>query len=433
MSIEFYKTELQNQEATYAEEIRDKDAHIENLKDQVKQLTATNFMLEESIRSVEKGSLEREDLIKELKISLRDSISSALQSDASKREADEKLAEITDTLSSYDQVEECNSSLTGSLSGTLHLKSSVERLISDNKDLELRLAVAEKHLIESRTVQTHLESKLTSVIQVKEKLQEEYAEQHSKLRQLNDETKERAADQEWMASQLIKLQNERKKEADTCSDLVARLQKELQSAKQKEDELTRQVMVLQQDCDVEHLYKELVDKMKEREMHYECEIQKMTTEHSTLKDIVTTLGEENKSLMHAYDEATSKCSELSEKLSSAEHELSALRSVALQKDCHNDEASTASSMASHMLKQTASDLDSTMKAIKKHHSAKVRKLQSDLDEVRSRWKKSEERVQELTKLLQDNSLLVEALHKKLATKKRQHKRNQTKASSTLTE
>lgn len=430
---EFYKTELANQEATHAKAVKDKDAHIESLKDQIKQLTATNFMLEESIRSVEQVSLEREDLIKELKLSLRDSLQNALQSDASKRETDEKIAEITDTLSNFDQVDECNSSLTGSLSGTLHIKSTVERLISDNKDLELKLALAEKQMTERRAVETHLESKLSSVIQVNEKLQEEYAEQQSKFRQLNDETKERSADQEWMASQLMALQNDRQKEADTCRDLVARLQKELKSAKQKEDELTRQVMVLQQDCDVEHLYKELVDKMKEREMHYECEIQKMIIEHSTLKDSVTSLSEEKQSLVHAYDEAKSNNSMLSEKLSSVEDELRALRSIALQKDCHNDEASTASSMASHMLKQTASDLDSTMKAIKKHHSSKVRKLQSDLDEVRTLWKKSEDRVQELTKLLQDNSLLVEALHKKLATKKRQQKRNKTQASSTFTE
>jgi chromosome segregation ATPase len=425
MSIEFYKSELDSQKANHLKYIEGKKEEMARLRNEVDELTSSKSLLEGKLS-------EREDLIDQLKASLRDALQNALQSDASKRDSDDKLAEISDTLSSYDQIEECASSLSGSLSGILHLKSTIERLISDKQDLECTLT-------ESQTALASLQSKLSVVNQVNEQLREEIKAQKDKVNQLNDENKERLVDQKWMEDRLESLQNERQKETEICHDLVARMQKELEIAKQNEEELMGQIMVLRQDCDIEYLYKELLDKMKEKELKYESEIQNLVVQNDTLKNSLATLSEEKKSLLRAYDEsnantsglvqrlddANAHSSKLVEKLASAENELKVLRRNVMSKDIQNDEMSTASSLASNMLNQTASDLDSTIKSIKKHHLSTVQKLRNELDEMRTRWKKSEQRVKELTKLLQDNSKVIDALHKKLTGKQRHIKGNKT--------
>ena len=425
MSIEFYKSELDNQNASHLREVETKDLELSNLRDEINRLSSSKLALENTCS-------EREELIKELKSSLKDALQNALQSDASKRESEDKLAEITDTLSSFDQIEECSSSLSGSLSGVLHLKSTIERLISEKQELELELAAEKRQLNESRSAREHLESKLSLMIQSNEKLREKADTLQREIGNMNDEKMERLTDQKWMEDQLKTLQAEREVDAEKFRDIVSRLQKELESAKQKEEDLTSHIMVLRQDCDIEHLYKELLDKMKEKELKYESEIKNMTVEKDALKESVASLFQENKTLVGAYDEAnanssnlaerldraTAQSSKLMEQLTSAENELVEIRRNASTKDNHNDEMSTASSLASHLLHQTASDLDSTVKAIKKHHSSKMNKMRNELDEMRTRWKKSEQRVQELTQLLQDNAKVIDALHKKLKSKKK---------------
>jgi chromosome segregation ATPase len=435
ISNEFFKSELESQKACFLQQIEDKTKELSDLRDRMDRFSASKSVLEESHKTVVEACSEKEELISQLKSSLRDALQNALQSDASKRESDDKLAEITDTLSSYDQVEDCASSLSGSLSGMLHLKSTIERLISDKQDLE-------RQIVEKESMIASLESKLSLVNQVNENLREEASAQKVKLDRLEDENKERLTDQKWMEERVNSMQIERQKETATCSDLVSRMQKELEKAKRKEEGLMEQIMVLRQDCDIEYLYKELLDKLKEKELQYESDTQKITAENDALKKYVDSISEKNKTLMHAIDEANAKSSSLAqrldesnanvskliEKLASVEDELDALRRNAIQRDCANDEVSTASSMASHVLNQTASDLDSTMKAIKKHHLSKVQKLQSELDEIRTRWKMSEQRVQELTKLLQENSKVIDALHKKLTNMKNRSKRKDVQMS-----
>jgi chromosome segregation ATPase len=429
MSVKFYKSELEAQKTRFLEQIEDKTKELSDLRDKMDQISASKSALEESHKTIVEACSEKEELITQLKSSLRDALQNALQSDASKRESHDTLAEISDTLSSYDQVEECASSLSGSLSGMLHLKSTIERLISGKEDLETQL-------VEKESMIANLESKLLLINQVNENLREEANAQKVKLNRLEDENKERLADQKWMEERVKTMQTERQKEAATCSDLVLRMEKELEKAKRNEEGLMEQIMVLRQDCDIEYLYKELLDKMKEKELQFESDIQKITAENYALKKNVDSLFEENKTLLHAHDEANANSSSLTqrlddsnanvarlvEKLAFAGNELNALRRNALPRDCANDEVSTASSIASHILNQTASDLDSTIKAIKKHHSAKVQELQSELDEIRTRWKASEQRVQELTKLLQENSKVIDALHKKLTKMKDRSKR-----------
>ena len=428
MSIDFYKSELDNQNASHLKELKTKDLELSNLRNEVDKLASSKLALENVCS-------ERDELIEQLKSSLRDALQNALKSDASKRESDDKLAEITDTLSSFDNIEECSSSLSGSLSGVLHLKSTIERLISDKQELELELAENKRQVAENKSARGHLESKLSTIIQINEKLRERSDTQQRELNNMNDEKIERSTDQKWMEDRLKTLQRERETETEKFRDIVSRMQKELEHAKQNEEDLMAQIKVLRQDCDIENLYKELLDKMKEKELNYESEIQKMTLEIDVLKESVASLLEENKTLVGAYDEANTNSSNLAQrldhttahsntlmaKLTSVEDELDALRRNTAAKDNHNDEMSTASSMASHLLHQTASDLDSTIKAIKKHHSSKMNKLQNELDEMRTRWKKSEQRVQELTKLLQDNAKVIDALHKKLRSKTKQPK------------
>ena len=70
------------------------------------------------------------------------------------------------------------------------------------------------------------------------------------------------------------------------------------------------------------------------------------------------------------------------------------------------------------LKQTASELDETIRLIKKHHSETVKKLQSELDDARRRLKKYEHKIKDLSALLDENAGVIESLHKKLKSKKR---------------
>lgn len=414
MSLQFYKTELD-----------EKDRVIADLRDNIDEISS-------SLKSAEQVCSEKQELIKQLKTSLKDALQNALQSNASKRESDDKLAEITDTLSSYDQVEECTSSLSGSLSGVSHLRATIERLIGDKRDLELKLASERRQLLEARSAIAELESKLSTVNQVNEKFQEEVTAQKQKLNQLSDENKERLADQKWLEDRLKTMQSERKKESETCGDLVSRMRNELEKAKQNEEDLKNQIMVLRQDCDIEYLYKELLDKMKDKELKYEAEIEKLSTEKASL-------FEKNKALLRAYDEANATssslakrlddanahCSTLVGKLASVEDEIEALRLNEPLRDCNNDEVSTASSMTSNLLSQTASDLDSTIKAIKKHHLSKLQKLHTELNDVRAKWKRSDQRVEELTKLLQENAKVIDAMHKKLSKQKKQSRQHKS--------
>jgi chromosome segregation ATPase len=214
------------------------------------------------------------------------------------------------------------------------------------------------------------------------------------------------------------------------------MQIELEQTHRNELELKEQIMVLKQDCDVETLYGELLDKMKGKEMQYESSIQKMTLENDSLRGDITSLTKENEAIRRALDgtnaqntsltqrldEANAKRSVLAQRLASVENELDALQRNE-SRHALNDEVSITSTLASHRLNQTASELDTTIKEIKKHHETTVQNLQTELKEMRSKWKKSDRRVQELSTLLQENSKVIDALHRKLISKKQQ--RNQT--------
>ena len=389
-------------------------------------------LLQESLKSAEEVCAERDDLIQQLKCSLRDALQNALQADASKRESEDKLAEIAETLSQYEQVEhdESESIVSGSLSGSLHPKSTIERLVFDKQELEVNLAQSERQLLECQSALSGLEAKLSMAEQMNERLQEEAIACEHQMNKLAAENKERLADQNWMEDRIRTMQSERQKESQTYSEIVSRMQAELQRAKRKEEELEEEIKVLIQDCEVETLYKELLDKMKRNEMQYESLTQKLTAENDSLKGRVTSISKENKTLLQRHDEtmahnsglarrlddANAHSSTLTQRLADVEDQLDNLRAL-------NDEVSTTSTLTSRHLQQTASELDTTIQAIKIHHATTVQKLQSELEAMRSKLQKSEKRVQELTKLLQENSKVIETLHKKLSKKKKHSKGN----------
>jgi chromosome segregation ATPase len=161
-------------------------------------------LLQESLKSAEEVCAERDDLIQQLKCSLRDALQNALQADASKRESEDKLAEIAETLSQYEQVEhdESESIVSGGLSGSLHPKSTIERLVFDKQELEVNLAQSERQLLECQSALSGLEAKLSMAEQMNERLQEEAIACEHQMNKLAAENKERLADQNWMEDRI---------------------------------------------------------------------------------------------------------------------------------------------------------------------------------------------------------------------------------------
>ncbi|KAL3799137.1 hypothetical protein HJC23_002265 [Cyclotella cryptica] len=428
MTIEFYKAELDNQKTINAREVEDKDQEISNLRVEMDKIMSSTSLLQDSLKSVEETCSERENQIKQLKASLRDALQNALRADASKRESEDKLAEIAETLSNYEQIERCAS--TTDMTGSFHIKNTIERLVSEKQDLVLKLAESERHLSECQSSLNRLELKLTMAGQVNEKIQEESSAREVRLNRLDIENKEREDNQKVLEDRIKSMQAEWDKESETCKEMITRIQTELEKSIRNEKDLTEQIMVLKQDCEVETLYGELLDKMKGKEMQYESSIQKMTVENDALMADVASLTRENEDLLGALDEANAHATNLTQrldeanalscnlthKLASVENELAALHRGE-SRNALNDEVSVTSTLASHRLNQTASELDTTIKEIKKHHETTVQNLQSELKEMRSKWKKSERRVQELSALLQENSKVIDALHRKLTSKK----------------
>lgn len=85
----------------------------------------------------------------------------------------------------------------------------------------------------------------------------------------------------------------------------------------------------------------------------------------------------------------------------------------------DDVASTYSSTSKSHVKQTMDELETTIRAMKKRHENVVKKLKEELDNAHQRLKKSERKVNDLSKLLEENSVVISTLHKKLI-KKRAH-------------
>jgi hypothetical protein len=97
-------------------------------------------------------------------------------------------------------------------------------------------------------------------------------------------------------------------------------------------------------------------------------------------------------------------------------------------DSSTIKSSGSNSMADY-LSRTASEVETTIAAIKVHHSNTVKKLQSDLDDARTRLKKYQRKVKDLTLLVNEGSVVVESLHNRLRLEKSRKDRNSSTTAS----
>jgi inorganic triphosphatase YgiF len=86
------------------------------------------------------------------------------------------------------------------------------------------------------------------------------------------------------------------------------------------------------------------------------------------------------------------------------------------KECDDSSAKSGASRA-YRLSRTATELETTILAIKKHHYNTVKRLQGELDDARSRLKMYQRKVKELAGLIEENAFVIESLHRKLRGKK----------------
>lgn len=426
LSMHFATQELESHRkdnATLKAMIDDMAKEKLSLEDLLKTIEDESSPLSTRVGDLEQVNSEQEEHIQQLKGSLKSALAELLRVDASRRKYQDQLMEITETVSSYeeenaelkDTLNQSASVISESVGSHEDLKTSIERLVADKKALENDLAETEKDLLESLNSCTHFELKLAKVEQARER-----------------QSKESLAEIAHLQEVLQSLEEDWRKESTSYHTNIANLHSELdkvqQLKKEREDELLGQIKVLKQDCQVENLYEELLDKMKDKEMQYEMRIHTMDADIVSLTNGIESLSRERNELVSARDNLMLHNKGLVERLEALKSELDSIRQKQTACNLSLDDISTTSSRASrssHQLKQTASELEATITAIKRHHSTTVQKLQDKLNDYRRKLQKSERKVSDLSKLLKENSSVIAALHKKLVTSKRRSTPNST--------
>jgi hypothetical protein len=159
-----------------------------------------------------------------------------------------------------------------------------------------------------------------------------------------------------------------------------------------------------------HLYEELLSKLETNEGYYESRIRSLTMTIASMEEDIKSLTDENDRLSHINKDM----------LEERNQELNDKQQILF--DSSTIKSSGSNSMADY-LSRTASEVETTIAAIKVHHSNTVKKLQSDLDDARTRLKKYQRKVKDLTLLVNEGSVVVESLHNRLRLEKSRKDRN----------
>jgi len=213
-------------------------------------------------------------------------------------------------------------------------------------------------------------------------------------------------EQELM-TRLVQTEQEREMQMETADAEITRLKNDLTS-------LMDQFAA----CNVNennHLYEELLSKLETNEGYYESRVRSLTMTIASLEEEIKSLTDENDRLSHINIDMLE---ERNQELNAKQQLLSDSSTI----------KSTGSSSKADYLNRTASEVETTIAAIKVHHSNTVRKLQSDLDDARARLKKYQRKVKDLTLLVNEGSAVVESLHNRLRLEKSRKDRNFTTAS-----
>jgi chromosome segregation ATPase len=349
----------------------------------------------------------------------------------------------------------------------IHLTSLTDR--ESYEGVLMKLANAEQERIEqsecAKAEIDRLQTELSSLMMFKLKKEEELVtkltleqEQASQLEIANAEIKHlkgelskeqgfmelARAEQSDIANAVIQQLTKR---SEIASAEINRLQTELSSLKtsqqENEQDLMMRLVQTEQDRDLQletsdaeitrlkneltavrencsinannHLYEELLSKLETNDGYYESRVRSLTMTIASLEEEIKSLTDENDRLSHINIDMLE---ERNQELNAKQQLLSDSSTI----------KSTGSSSKADYLNRTASEVETTIAAIKVHHSNTVKKLQSDLDDARARLKKYQRKVKDLTLLVNEGSVVVESLHNRLRLEKSRKDRNSTTAS-----
>lgn len=231
-----------------------------------------------------------------------------------------------------------------------------------------------------------------------------------------------------------------KKRSEIANAEIKRLQAELSSLKmlhqEKEQDLMIRLAQLEQERELQsknadteitclkndsinknnHLYEELLSKLETKEGYYESRVRSLTMTIASMEEDIKSLTDENDRLSHINKDMLE---ERNQELNAKQQKLSDLSTI----------KSSGSNSKADYLNRTAHEVETTIAAIKVHHSNTVKKLQSDLDDARTRLKKYQRKVKDLTLLVNEGSVVVESLHNRLRLEKSRKDRNSSTTAS----
>jgi len=406
--------------------------------------------LAEATKKLHKTISEQDLKIVQLQAALKDSIEEALRLGSKITSDQAKLSEITHTVSSFEvenfklkqSLEQSQSEVDG-ITTVLSsqdleqsdLKLALEKTISEKRRLESDLSDKETIMIKTLNTLTHVHLKLARADQERDA--------HSKVadaeitRLKNDLSlleKTQQDNEKSLMRKLARAVQERDAQSEGADAEITRLKNDLSSLErmqqEKEKYLMSQIVALKEDSEVgdsnEHLYRELLSKLDDREIYYNSRINSMTTTIDVLKEEIKSLTEENDRLSRVNEGILADYESLVEEKNMLDlanetmlfESKSLLETAKLSAKEGDDNMSTKSGASrAYQLNRTASELETTIQAIKKHHSNTVARLNGELDDARLRLKKYQRKVKDLTGLIEENSFVIESLHRKLRGKK----------------
>ncbi len=403
-------------------------AHFETQEHKIHTITCEANQLGEEVERLKETKEEQKRQISQLKESLKEAVEEAQRLGQKFASEQDEVSKVTLSVASF---EEENS----------HLKQSLERSRSKFDKVATFLG------LQDEPDDSDIESSLLQIVEEKTRLENDLCDKQEKLfKTMNTLThfelklvrteQERDAQSERVRSEIVRLENEvsslvsTQQLKDTELKILFALKNEW---KEKEIELKSQIAALKKDFEVEYvnnqLYRELLGGTEENAVATSSlneELQSLREEKDRLSrdnsDIVTAneaLATKVNTLSVANEQLAAENLALSENLATVKSKIHCVKSKIAVSKSDDWSMKSGDSRESHV-KKAAIELQSTVKAIKKHHDETVKTLQFELDDARKRLKKYECKVCELTTLIEENAVVIESLHQKLRGKTPTH-------------
>ena len=411
------------------------------------QIRAREFV--EATKKLHVTISEQDQKIVQLQAALRDSLEEALRLGSKIMSDQAKLSEVTHTMSSFEEenfnlkhsLEQSQSEVVGIATVLTSqdleqsdLKLTLEKIISEKRRLESDLSDKETIMIKTLNTLTHFQLKLAKAEQERDAHSKVADAEITRLKiDLSLIEKTQQDNEKSLMRKLARAVQERDAQSQGADAEITRLKNDLSSLERmqqkKENYLMSQIVALKEDSEVgdsnDHLYRELLSKLDDRENYYNSRINSMTTTIDVLKEEIKSLTEENDRLSRVNEGILADYESLVEEKNMLDlaNETMLFENKSLLENAklfakEGDDVSTKSGVSrAYQLNRTASELETTIQAIKKHHSNTVKRLHDELDDARLRLKKYQRKVKDMTGLIEENSFVIESLHRKLRGKK----------------